>query len=129
MTKERNTLGQFLKGLLPWNKGKKDFRPSPETEFKEGEDHVGENHPSWKGGEQVMSKDCVHTWTGNGERKRRPRAIYEEFHGPIPAGYVIYHIDGDKHNDDLVNLEAISRGELMQRNAIEARAKKQDPNE
>ena len=116
MSKERNTLGQFLKGLMPWNKGDKTFRPSIETEFKSGLSHVGDAHPSWKGGEQLMKKDCVHVWTGNGERKRKPRMVYEEAHGAIPKGHVIYHIDGDKRNDSLLNLEAISRAELLKRN-------------
>lgn len=35
---------------------------------------------------------------------------------PIPKGWVIYHLDGNKDNDDVDNLEAISRAELMQRN-------------
>jgi len=129
MTKERNTLGQFLKGLMPWNKNKKGIHLSPDTEFKSGEDHTGENHPSWNGGEQTPKNDCTHVWTGTNERVRKPRMIYQEAHGPIPAGHVIYHIDGNKRNDDPSNLEAISRGELMQRNANEARELKKDDDE
>lgn len=124
MSENRNRLGQFLRGLNPWNKNKKGIHLSPETEFKAGEEHTGENHPSWKGGEQVPENDCTHIWTATNERKRKPRMIYEEAHGLIPKGYVIYHKDGDKRNDALDNLEAISRGELMQRNAVEARQKK-----
>lgn len=116
MSKERNTLGQFLKGLIPWNKGDKTFRPSIETEFKSGLSHVGNTHPSWKGGEQVPKNDCTHVWIGNGKRKRKPRMVYEEAHGVMPKGHVIYHIDGDKRNDSLLNLEAISRAELLKRN-------------
>jgi hypothetical protein len=44
--------------------------------------------------------------------------VYEEAYGAIPKGHVIYHIDGDKRNDSLLNLEAISRGELLKRNNI-----------
>ena len=112
----RNKLGQFVKGLIPWNKGKKDFRPSPETEFKSGPDHTGEKHPSWKGGEQKMTKDCTHVWDGTGKRKRRPRAVWEEHHGTLPKGMVIYHKDGNKDNDHIDNLEAITRAELLKRN-------------
>ena len=112
----RNKLGQFIKGLIPWNKNKKDFRPSPETEFKAGPEHTGEKHPSWKGGEQFSKSDCVHVWTGNKQRKRRPRLIWEEQNGPIPEGHVVYHIDGNKNNDDISNLEVISRAELVKRN-------------
>lgn len=34
----------------------------------------------------------------------------------VPKGYIIYHIDGNMLNNDIGNLEIISRGELMKRN-------------
>lgn len=34
----------------------------------------------------------------------------------VPKGYIIYHIDGNMLNNDIGNLEIISRGELMRRN-------------
>ena len=115
MSNKRNKLGQFLKGLMPWNKGKK-INLSPETQFKTGENHTGEKHPSWRGGVQVMSKDCDYVWNGTNKRKRKPRTIWEEKNGPVPEGMVIYHIDGDKKNDALENLEIITRSELLKRN-------------
>lgn len=111
----RNKKGQFVKGHQPWNKGMKGFRPSQETEFKEGV-LVGKGHPSWTGGEQVMKNDCVYEWSGANKRVRRPRKIYEEHHGPIPKGYVVIHKDHNRYNDDPSNLEAISRAENMKRN-------------
>ena len=113
----KNKLGQFLKGCLPWNKSKKGIHLSPDTEFKKGENHTGEKHPSWKGGKQIMNNDCVHVWTNTGKRVRRPRAIWESVHGPIPKNHVIVHRDGDKHHDNISNLECISRAEHKQRNA------------
>lgn len=111
-------LGRFFKGMIPWNKGKKDFRPSPETEFKEGPAHTGKNHPSWKGGEQKPKNDCAHVWEGTNKRKRKPRAIWEKANGPIPKGYIIFHTDGNKNNDHIDNLEAITRVELLKRNGL-----------
>lgn len=105
----------FKKGHVPYNKNMKRGSVSPQTEFKEGE-FVGEGHPSWKGGVQVCKDDCAYLWTGANKRVRRPRAVYEETHGKIPKGFVIWHIDGDKKNDNIDNLEAISRGEMMKRN-------------
>ena len=112
----RNSKGQFEKGLNPWNKGVKGFNPSPETQFKSGESHLGENHPSWKGGVQIVHNDCIHLWAGNGVRLRRPRKIYEDNFGPIPPGYVVIHKDGNRYNDSPENLEAISRAENLKRN-------------
>ena len=106
---ERNDKGQFKKGIIPWNKGKTGFNPSPETQFKSGDHHSGKNHLSWKGGVQVNKNDCTYIWTGTNKRVRRPRLIYEKNIGPIPEGYVIIHIDGDRYNDDPSNLMAISR--------------------
>jgi|SRR6476660_8509877 len=107
--------GAFKPGTEPWNKGKKGIHLSPETEFKDGQ-HVGENHPSWKGGVQTPKNDCVHLWDGNGKRARRPRKIYEEAHGPIPAGFIVIHLDDDSHNDHPDNLKAISRADNIKRN-------------
>lgn len=107
---------QFKKGNTPWNKGTKGIRYSPETEFHEDE-YVGENHPSWKGGIQTNKNDCVYLWVGKNKRVRRARKVYEDTYGEIPRGYVIYHIDGDNSNDQPSNLEAISRAELVERNA------------
>lgn len=122
-TREKILKTAFKKGHVPFNKGMKGFRPSKETEFTSGEHHTGENHPSWKGGEQQITDDCVYLWTGTNKRVRRPRQIYEEHYGKIPKGFVIWHIDGDKKNDDPSNLEAISRGECMQRNFKKGRWK------
>lgn len=36
------------------------------------------------------------------------RLIFEEFHGPIPEGFIIHPSDGDIHNNCLLNLELMS---------------------
>ena len=107
--------GRFTKGVIAWNKGLKGLRLSPETEFKTGE-LVGETHPSWKGGVQMPKNDCAYLWDGANKRKRRPRAIWEQYNGTLPEGFVVIHLDGNKYNDDISNLKAISRKELLQLN-------------
>ena len=37
------------------------------------------------------------------------RRVYEQHFGPIPAGYVVHHRDGNKLNNDPTNLVAMSR--------------------
>lgn len=45
--------------------------------------------------------------------KARPdylhRVIWEEAHGPVPEGFDVHHIDENPENNDLSNLEALSR--------------------
>jgi hypothetical protein len=104
----------YQKGNKAWNKGL-SIHLSPKSEFKEGE-NVGEKHPSWKGGVQKVKNDCVHLWAGANKRVRRPKVIYEKNFGKVPKGYVVYHLDGDKDNDEPSNLVAISRAELLRLN-------------
>lgn len=105
-------MNKFKKGNVPWNFGKKGMRVSPETEFKVGE-MIGDKHYSWKGGIQSPKNDCVYLYDGPNKRKRRPKKIYEDFHGVIPEGWVILHLDNDKTNDSLDNLIAIPRAVLI----------------
>ena len=108
--------GCFKKGHKPWNSGVKGIHLNPSTEFKEGV-MVGKDHYSWKGGEQVNKNDCIYLHTGANKRVRRPRKVYEDANGPIPKGWVLYHLDKDKHNDHLDNLIAIPRAILVRINA------------
>ncbi len=112
--KGNNTGNRFVKGHKTWNKGMKGIHLSPASEFKSV---PMEQHASWRGGVHKMKNDCTYVMIKSGVRKRRPRMIYEEHYGDIPKGFVIYHIDGDKDNDSVENLEAISRAELVKRNS------------
>lgn len=38
------------------------------------------------------------------------RVIWEEYHGKIPAGYIVHHKDGNKTNNSIENLELMERG-------------------
>lgn len=112
----KNNSTTFKKGHISWNKGLKGIHLSPDTEFKKGQ-FTGENHPSWKGGEQNIKNDCVYLYDGVNKRIRRPKKIYEDKHGVIPKGWVLYHLDQDKHNDNIDNLIAMPRAILVKINA------------
>jgi len=105
---------QFKKGQKAWNKGI-HVSLSPDSQWKKG-DTAMQKHPQWKGGIQKPKNDCVHLTVCVGTRIRRPRFIYEKAHGNIPKGYIIYHKDGNMHNDHPANLIAISRAELIKLN-------------
>jgi hypothetical protein len=42
------------------------------------------------------------------------RRFWEKFHGPIPDGFEIHHIDGDRSNNDLSNLKLVSIEEHLE---------------
>lgn len=111
----RNNKGQYEKGNIAWNKDLKGIHLNSKTEFKKGSNHFGETHPSWKGGFQVMTNDCVYIWV-DGKRIRRPVKVLLDNGVTIPENCVVYHKDNDKHNDNIENLEVITRAELLKRN-------------
>lgn len=110
---ERRKDGTFTSLGLKGNQYAKGNSPN-RTSFKKGQ-HGMEKHPCWKGGIQ-KHKDSYYVALGDNKRIRRGRWVWERFNGPVPEGCVVYHIDGDKHNDDINNLEVITRKELMKRN-------------
>ena len=56
------------------------------------------------------------------------RVVWEEYHGEIPAGFVIHHVDGGKDNNHITNLRCLSRREHLKvhrKKIAKAAAKKQ----
>lgn len=43
------------------------------------------------------------------------RIVWETFHGPIPEGYEINHIDHNKSNNSLGNLELVTHSENIKK--------------
>lgn len=43
--------------------------------------------------------------------KRLHCVVWEHYNGKIPKGYQIHHIDGDRYNNNIENLELVSRSE------------------
>ena len=108
--------GYFKKGHSTWNKGIHHAPAGSEKgHFKP--EHCMENSASWKGGVQHTKHDGAYIMLSSKVRARRSRLNYKNANGEIPKGFVIWHIDGDRDNDDIENLEAISRGTMMRRNA------------
>lgn len=127
---------QFQKGLVPHNKGLR--RPGwyrgrmRETQFKKG-NRTGKAAKNFRtvgtiltdtdGYLRIKVRDAVHAKepTGFGNGKVWPfyhRYLWEQKHGPIPAGHVVVFKDGNRANCDLENLELISRADLARRNAM-----------
>jgi hypothetical protein len=103
----------FPKNSNPWNSGVKDFRPSPQTEFKKG----------------ISSGKKLQIGTiriRNPKRENKPRSyikitknkwealaifIWKKFNGSIPKGFVVHHIDHNQLNDNINNLQLLSKPE------------------
>jgi len=103
----------FPSGHTPWNKGV-NVHLSPATEFQPG------NKPA-----NALLVDATTIRTRRGKQRRwvkvaepnvwRPCAcvVWENTHGPIPPGSVIHHRDQNTLNDDLGNLQCLSRKEHL----------------
>jgi len=63
------------------------------------------------GAERTNKLGRVSVKCPDGKWRWRARINWESANGPIPAGYVIHHIDFSKDNDDPANLQAVSRAE------------------
>lgn len=107
----------FKKGNRPHNKGKKHNVNNHKTRFKKG------NRPpnSWEDGQEGMAQDgggkCFYYKPpGQSKRVKLSKWNWERVHGPIPAGHLIIHLDGNKTNCKVENLEIITRAENLKRN-------------
>lgn len=112
--KGNNTGRRFTREGSLGNQHAKGNKPN-RTTFQKGV-FVMEKHPCWKGGVQFVKNDCVYINVGGGKRIRRPKMVWESVYGELPKGYIIIHMDGNSFNDDISNLEAITRAELLKRN-------------
>ena len=113
---------EFRIGHIPHNKGKKGTHFSPKTEFKKG------NKPkNYMGGFKICpdglyklvgSKHYKYGKLAVGKYENYARVVWREHHGNITKNEIIFHKDGDIYNNDINNLEKISRAELLLRNSI-----------
>lgn len=116
---------RFKKGHKPWNAGLKGYQAggrSAETRFKRGQ-----QPPNWQpiGHERVVGGYLQRKVTDTGytpaDYVEVHRLLWEEHHGPIPAGHIIVFRNGDKADIRMENLELISRAENMRRNSRHTR--------
>ena len=113
---ERNNKGQFLKGMVPWNKGQKmkneTFEKIKPTLFQKG-------NKTWNtrpiGSERIKAKDgyvLIKVAEPN-KWELKHRYLYKQKYGEIPKGHTVLFKDGNKYNFDLENLVLVSRSELL----------------
>ena len=123
--------GQFEKGHVPINKGRKGMAMHPNavaTQFKPG------HRPANKlpiG--TVLEKADGYLWRkiGEGARDWRQEHIlrWEEANGPLPEGGMITFLDGDKHNVEISNLKLINNDINLELNRRKLRTGDKELNE
>lgn len=111
---------RFVNGNEPWNKGVKGIHLSPETEFKKGRD--SEKYMPLL---SVTVRDC------KGVNRRfikisepnvwepYARYVWRNEKGDIPDDWVVHHKDRDTMNDEICNLQAMSREDHMEEHRSE----------
>lgn len=120
--------GQFPKGHVPANKGKKmsaeQYERCKKTMFKKG--NVPSNH--------MKVGDYTHTTDGylvkkvqeHGIQRERflfaQRLVWEKYNGPIPPGKVVAFLDGNKDNCNIDNLVLLDNDENLEMNRSRLRS-------
>ena len=115
---------EWKKGHIPHNKGLKGIHYSPKTEFKKGQ-----KPQNYRGGYKIC-KDGIYVRVGKqkysyqvngkqmivGKYEQLARKKYREAFGKFDKKMIIFHKDGDIYNNEIENLELITRAELLKRN-------------
>jgi hypothetical protein len=114
---------RFLPGHVPANKGIKGWDSggrSHETRFKAGQRGnkwmpIGSYRTSHEG---YLQRKVAETGYPPHDWRAVHLLLWIEHHGPIPTGYAVGFIDGNKQHVVIDNLVLLSRADLMQRNTI-----------
>lgn len=116
--------GQYLKGHIPSNKGKKmsaeTYEKCKGTMFKKG--NVPQNYKP-VGSERIDKKDGYtkikiadpNVWV------LKHKYLYEQANGPVPEGHIVSFLDGNRSNFALENLVCISLKENAYLNHLKLR--------
>lgn len=118
---------KFQPGQEPWNKGVKGIHLSPKTEWKKG---CESNRKLPLGSVTIRHRKrdkYPRAFVKIGEPREwreRAKVVWESANGPIPSGCVIHHRDRNPLNDDLGNLECMTRAEHAREHEHDMRAAK-----
>ena len=107
--------GKFKKGNIPFNKGKKGLNPANSGSFKKGHEHITKKPLGYR----RIDKKNGYVWVKIAEPNgwRQLHVInWEAEHGPVPKGYVVRILSGDKTDCQLENLCLISCHENLKLN-------------
>lgn len=83
---------KFKKGDRPWNKGRHDYK---NNKISHG----------------FIDSHGYMVFYNKGQEIKAHRVIWEQYHGKIPKGYIIHHKDENKLNNDISNLQLVTRAQ------------------
>ena len=116
-SKNKGQGGQFKKGLIPHNKGKKLSQETKEklkpTMFKRG----NRPHNAQPVGTETKDKDG-YVWVKIAEPSEWKLKHHIAYGEPVPTGHKLIFIDGNKYNFKRENLKLISDADLMRLNTM-----------
>lgn len=117
---------EFKSGHVPFNKGTIGLMKPNRTSFTRDNikrnDYITPMHFGRDGLYMSLENEFVERLNKNGKTYNHHKRIslgswvLKQNGIDIPKGYVAYHKDGDLYNNDISNLEVISRAELLKRN-------------
>lgn len=114
--------GRFESGHAPWAKGTKGVVKPNSGNFKKGDvppnlRPLGSERIDSKDGYVYVKTSAINQHTGFvGWWRQKHLLAWEAEHGPVPKGFIICFLDGDRTNCELENLEMISKAENAIRN-------------
>lgn len=116
----------FKSQHIPWNKGIKGLQHSPATQFTKGQKGI---HWVPVGTVRIRThkKDKQRAWQKIAEPnvwKLRAVVVWESHNGALPVGKLIHHHDRDPLNDEITNLQALTRAEHMAEHRSEFRKRR-----
>lgn len=133
--------GHFEKGAVSHNKGKScppgrgGRHPNARaTQFRKGQrphTYRGPGHESIdEDGYVWIVLDATNPWTGASTwRVHKHRHLWEQANGPVPEGYVLKCLDGNRSNSEPSNWEAVPIGLLPRLNGKSGRDYDRAPQE
>lgn len=93
------------KGSTPWNKGKGKSQSIDLGNFVNVQELTGDKRSKGHIDDQGYRRYKI-----KGKPHKEHRLVWEQHNGQIPNGFDIHHIDGNKLNNDIKNLEMIQHG-------------------
>lgn len=114
----------FKNGHIPWNKNKKGIHQSPSTEFKKGcksNSILAVGTITYR---RLKSKNNHRRAWIKIENPNKWKLLccyaWEKNNGEIPCGSIIHHKDRNPSNDDIDNLECLTRAEHLKEHRKDA---------